>query len=101
MFRKKLDPNTIKDWTCIYESGKAFEADMIKNFLTDREIPAHILSKKDSAYSVNFSDLSLIYVYVPVEFEDKAKKALVELENAEIEMPDFDDIENAEEDDKN
>ena len=93
MFRKKLDPDNIKDWVCVYESGKEFEADMIRNFLADREIPAHILSKKDSAYQVNFSDLSLIYVYVPVEYEVEAKKALVELENAEIEMPDFDNDE--------
>jgi len=92
MFGNDPKPNQINDWTCVFETSQAFEAEMMKNFLSDRDIRAEILSKKDSAYSVNHSQLSLIYVYVPNELVDKAKAAIKEFEDGELldEIPEDD-----------
>ncbi len=79
MFDKKFSPDEIKNWTCVFETSKSFEAEMMKNFLSDQGIPCEILSKKDNVYTVNFSDLSVIYVYVPDENAEAAQKAIAEL----------------------
>lgn len=63
------------------ERNIEFEVEMAKNFLANRRIPSNILNKRDSAHSLNIGEMSLIYLYVPKEFEKRARKALAEFEN--------------------
>ncbi|MBO6525392.1 MAG: hypothetical protein JJ971_16300 [Balneolaceae bacterium] len=73
-------PNDIDNWVCVLEGSTDYEVDMAKNYLSNLKIPSNILSKRDSAYSLVVGEMALIYLYVPVEFEKKARKALAELE---------------------
>ncbi len=73
-------PNDIENWVCVLEGSTDYEVDMAKNYLSNLKIPSNILSKRDSAYSLVIGEMALIYLYVPVEFEKKARKALAELE---------------------
>lgn len=73
-------PNEIDNWVCVLEGSTDYEVDMAKNYLSNLKIPSNILSKRDSAYSLQIGEMALIYLYVPVEFEKKARKALAELE---------------------
>jgi len=70
------EPNKIENWSCIYECSTDIEAQMAKNYLSNLHIPSNILSKRDSAYSLNIGEMALIYIYVPKEFEKKARKAI-------------------------
>lgn len=78
-------PNEIENWICVLESGLEFEINLARNYLSNLKIPSNILSKRDTAYSLTVGDMALIYLYVPIEFEKKARKALEELENSEFE----------------
>lgn len=78
-------PNEIENWVCILESGIEYEIDLARNFLNNLKIPSHVLSKRDTAYSLFVGDMALIYLYVPVEFEKKARNALKELEESDFE----------------
>jgi hypothetical protein len=80
-FFEPTKPNDIDNWVCVMESGQNYEIDMARNFLSNLKIPSNILSKKDSAYSLVVGDMSPIYLYVPKEFEVKAREALEELGN--------------------
>lgn len=93
MFGNDPKPTQIKDWTCVYETNQEFEAEMMRSFLSDRGFDAQILSKKDSAYSVNHSQLSLLYVYVPDENVAEAREAIREFEAGELldDFPESDD----------
>lgn len=76
---KGSEPNKIENWVCVLERGTEYEVQLAKNYLANRSIPSNILSKRDSSYSLNFGEMSMVYLYVPKEFEAKAKKALREL----------------------
>lgn len=76
---KGSQPNKIENWVCVLERGTEYEVQLAKNYLANRKIPSNILSKRDSSYSLNFGEMSMVYLYVPKEFEVKAKKALREL----------------------
>ena len=77
-------PNDIDNWVCVLESSLEFEINLARNYLSNLKIPSNILSKRDTAYSLTVGDMALIYLYVPIEFEKKARKALEELENSEF-----------------
>lgn len=72
-------PNKIENWVCVMERNIEFEVDMAKNYLSNHRIPSNILNKRDSAHSINVGEMSLIYLYVPKEFEKRARKLLAEL----------------------
>lgn len=74
------EPNKIKNWVCILERGTEYEVELAKNYLSNLKIPSNILSKRDSSYSLNFGEMSMVYLYVPEEFEAKARKALADLD---------------------
>ncbi len=78
--------NDIENWVCVMEAGTEYEIELAKNYLTDQNIPANILSKRDSAYSLNVGEMALVYLYVPREFEEEAREALedVELEDNDV-----------------
>lgn len=71
------------------ERGTEYEVELAKNYLSNLNIPSNILSKRDSSYSLNFGEMSMVYLYVPRDFEKKARKALAELDKQEEDF-DFD-----------
>ncbi len=73
-------PNEIEDWVCVFERGTEYEVESAKNYLANMDIPSNILSKRDSALSLNVGETALVYLYVPREYEEEARKALEELE---------------------
>jgi hypothetical protein len=85
-FSDKPKPNDIDNWVCVMEASTDLEVEMVKNYLSNLQIPSNILSKRDSAYSLNVSEMAMVYLYVPVEYEKKARKALSDLEESN---PDF------------
>ncbi len=79
-------PNDIENWVCVKESGTDYEIELAKNYLSNLKIPSNILSKRDTAYSLVVGDMALVYLYVPVEFEKKARKALDELDQSDADL---------------
>lgn len=77
---KGSQPNKIDNWICILERGTEHEVNLAKSYLDSLKIPSNILSKKDSSMMMNFGELSMVYLYVPGEFEKKARKALREVD---------------------
>lgn len=73
-------PNEIEDWVCVFERGTEYEVESAKNYLSNMEIPSQILSKRDSAFSLNVGETALVYLYVPKDFEQQAREALEEME---------------------
>jgi len=73
-------PNDIENWVCVIERGTEYEVEIAKSYLSDLEIPANILSKRDSAFSVNVGDMAHVYLYVPREYAEEAQKALEEVD---------------------
>lgn len=78
-------PNEIDNWVCVLEASTDLEVEMAKIYLSSLKIPSNILSKRDSAYSLNIGEMAMVYLYVPKEFEKKARKALA---NIDEENPD-------------
>lgn len=78
---RDLHPPDLYDWVCVFETSVEFEAEFMRGFLADADIPATILSKKDSAYSTNVGHLSLIYVYVPEANREEALALIDSLNN--------------------
>ncbi len=73
-------PNDIDNWVCVMERSTNYEVEFAKNYLSNLEIPSNILSKRDSAYSLNVGEMALVYLYVPEEYEEEARRALDEIE---------------------
>lgn len=71
-------PNEIENWVCIMERGTEYEVKLAKNYLANLQIPSNILSKRDSAYSLNVGEMSMVYLYVPKEYEQEARSAIEE-----------------------
>lgn len=96
MFSDKMKPDEVDNWKCVYETSIESEARLVQAFLKDQGLECEVLSKKDSAYTVNFGDLSALFVYVPADQADKAFKALEEWKAGKIDYegkgePDGDD----------
>lgn len=65
------------------ERSTELEVEMAKNYLSNLQIPSNILSKRDSAYSLNVGEMAIVYLYVPDEYEEEAREALKEWEEAD------------------
>lgn len=76
-------PKDIDNWVCILERGTEYEVALARNYLSHLKIPSNILSKRDSSVNLNIGETSMVYLYVPREFEKRARKALKELDEAE------------------
>ena len=85
-FSDKPKPNEIENWVCVLEGSTDLEIEMAKNYLSNLKIPSNILSKRDSAYSLNVSEMAMVYLYVPVDYEKQARKALNDLEESKEEF---------------
>lgn len=81
---KDSKPNKFDNWVCILERGTEYEVQLAKNYLSSLKIPSNVLSKRDSSYSLNIGEMSMVYLYVPREFEKEARKALRDLDESEI-----------------
>ena len=79
---KGSQPNKIDNWVCVLERGTEYEVQLAKSYLANRKIPSNILSKRDSSYSLNIGEMSMVYLYVPKEFEERAREALAELNDS-------------------
>lgn len=91
---KDPKPDDIDNWVCVLEGSTNLEIEMAKNYLNNMEIPSNILSKRDSAYSLNVGEMALVYLYVPLDYEKEAREALAKLEDENPEFnpdSDFDD----------
>lgn len=73
-------PQPMENWVCVFERGTEYEVAMARNWLANLKIPSNILSKRDSSYSLNIGETSMVYLYVPKEFEARARKALQTME---------------------
>lgn len=80
---KGPEPSNIKNWVCVLERGTEYEVELAKSYLTDLDIPATVLSKRDSSLSMNIGDMSMVYLYVPKQFEKEAREALRQLDESE------------------
>ena len=80
-------PDKIDNWVCVLERGTEYEVELAKSYLSSLKIPSNILSKRDSSYSLNFGEMSMVYLYVPKEFEKQARKVLKALDEAGDEFP--------------
>lgn len=76
---KGSEPNKIDNWICLLERGTEYEVQLIKSYLDSLHIPSNVLSKRDSSFTQNFGELSMVYLYVPKEFEKSARVALIAL----------------------
>ncbi len=90
MFKDSL-PNDIENWVCVLERNTDLEIELAKDYLSNLEIPSNILSKQDSAFGLIVGDMARVYLYVPLEFEKKAREALLTLENKELDENGEDD----------
>lgn len=81
MMLKGSQPNKIHQWVCIMEKGTEYEVNLAKSYLDSLQIPSNILSKKDSSIMMNFGELSMVYLYVPEEYEKQARKALKDVDD--------------------
>lgn len=73
------------------ERGTDYEVRLAKNYLENENIPSAILSKKDSSLTMTIGEMSMVYLYVPKEFEKQAKKAIREFQHNEMEDGDNDE----------
>tara|TARA_R100001143_G_C3361295_1_gene136447 strand:+ start:9463 stop:9756 length:294 start_codon:yes stop_codon:yes gene_type:complete len=89
---KGSEPNKIDNWICLLERGTEYEVQLIKSYLDNLGIPCNVLSKRDSSFTQNFGELSMVYLYVPKKFEKSARKALDAL-NEEMESDHSNDSE--------
>lgn len=78
-------PNDIDNWVCVLESTFDYEVELARNYLSNLKIPSNILSKRDTAYSLVVGDMAQIYLYVPTEFEKKAREVLEALDESNAE----------------
>jgi len=66
----------MKDWKMIYTNSNLSTAAMVAGLLNEKEVPAKLLNRKDSAYVF----LGEVEVYVPEEFVVIAKEILATVE---------------------
>ncbi|MEX0594056.1 MAG: hypothetical protein WD115_04720 [Balneolaceae bacterium] len=95
-------PQPMENWVCVFERGTEYEVALARNWLANLKIPSNILSKRDSSYSLNIGETSMVYLYVPKEFEMRARKALrmMEKDPDEFDEDDPSDDSDMEEDDR-
>lgn len=88
---KGSEPNKFDNWVCVLERGTEYEVQLTKNYLENEDIPSAILSKKDSSLTMTIGEMSMVYLYVPKEFEKSAKLAIREFQVSETSDEENDD----------
>lgn len=82
-------PNEIKGWTCVYQTGTDYDAELVKGYLESRDIQCTILNKRDHAYNLTVGDMAKVWIYVPDDMVNAAHLALADWSNAEMDVDDF------------
>ena len=54
-----------QNWVTIFTSGTDYEADLVRDRLDDRGIPAVVLTQRDHAFNLTVGDLAAVRVMVP------------------------------------
>lgn len=80
---KDPKPDQVPNWTCVAQHGDPMFIEMLKGFLASQKIPAQVLSKRDSAYSLNIGLMAQVFLYVPDEFLEKAKRLVEDFINSD------------------
>ncbi len=88
---KGSEPNKFENWVCVLERGTEYEVQLTKNYLENEGIPSSILSKKDSSLTMTIGEMSMVYLYVPKEFEKEAKAAISEFQKSDQKEEENDD----------
>jgi ubiquitin-protein ligase len=47
----------MKNWKTVYKTDKLYQAQIVKDYLQDKEFHAIIVDKKDSAYQLGFYEI--------------------------------------------
>ncbi|HLR89369.1 MAG TPA: hypothetical protein VK040_00295 [Balneolaceae bacterium] len=87
-------PTKFENWVCVMERGTEYEIRLTHNYLAHLEIPSNVLSKRDSSYSLNHGEMSMVYLYVPKEYEMDARAAIKEFLDESRELPDDPEADN-------
>jgi len=65
----------MENWKCVYTTDQVYKANAVKELLTEENIEAVVMNRKDSAYTV-FGNVEL---YVPPEDENLAAELIKKL----------------------
>ena len=65
-------PRYIPNWACVFQDESYHKLLIYKQVLEENKIPSTLLSQKDSAYVLNYGPMSMVYLYVPDFYRDKA-----------------------------
>jgi len=88
---KGSEPNKFENWICVLERGTEYEVQLTKSYLENQDIPSSILSKKDSSLTMTIGEMSMVYLYVPKDYEKAARAAIREFQEIEREDINSDD----------
>lgn len=88
---KGSEPNKFENWVCVLERGTEYEVQLTKNYLENQDIPTSILSKKDSSLTMTIGEMSMVYLYVPKDFEKAARAAIREFQEIKQDHEEKDD----------
>ncbi len=71
-------PKQLEGWVSVFRSSTDYEADMARDRLDSAGIPAAVFTQRDHAFNLTVGALARVYVMVPAESVDQAKKVLQE-----------------------
>ncbi len=69
------------DWVPVFRTGTDYEAEIVRDRLSDAGIPAVLENKRDHAFNLTIGDMARIRVMVQADYE---KEALSILRNAGV-----------------
>ncbi len=64
------------DWVPVYRTGTDYEAEIVRDRLSDAGIPAVIENKRDHAFNLTIGDMARIRVMVQADYEKEALSVL-------------------------
>ncbi len=65
-------------WVSIFTSSTDYEADMVRDRLDSAGVTAAVFTQRDHALSLTVGDLARVYVMVPPEMVEDARRVLAE-----------------------
>ena len=78
-----------KTWKTVYVTGHDYEASLVASRLKSEGIDAVVMTKRDSAFSLNVGDLSQIFVLVPPLDAHQAETILAQRPFSDNELGDI------------
>ena len=71
-----MNTQSYEGWVVVFKSGTAYEADLVRDRLDDKGIPAVVLSQRDHAFNLTHGDLAQVRVLTPPEHVQAAAELL-------------------------